>query len=171
MRAVVLIGFMGAGKTTIGKALSKKNRIAFVDTDQKIVEKAGMTIPEIFAAQGEEAFRQIESQVLKDLLLLSGRAVISTGGGLPLREENRRLLQRMGSVVYLKISPETVLNRLKGDNTRPLLQGPGGRERVGELLEAREPFYREAADFILKADGKTVEQIVEEAEERLGEQL
>lgn len=170
MNTVILIGFMGAGKTTVGIALSKRGNLPLVDTDQRIIEKAGMSISEIFAQKGEDTFRQIESQVLSELLEQKTSMVVSVGGGLPLKEENRRMLKRMGTVVYLKVMPETVLERLKGDTTRPLLAGPDGKQKVGELLEKRGPIYQEAADLILSVDGKSVEEILGELEERIREQ-
>lgn len=170
MNTVILIGFMGAGKTTVGMALSKRDNIPLVDTDQRIIEKAGMSISEIFARKGEEAFRQIESQVLSELLDQKNPIVVSVGGGLPLKEENRRMLKRIGTVIYLKVRPETVLERLKGDTTRPLLAGPDEKQKVRELLEKRGPIYQEAADLVLCVDGKSVEEIVGELEERIREQ-
>lgn len=167
MRTIILIGFMGAGKTTIGTRLAEKTGLLLVDTDAMIEEMAQMTISQIFALKGEEAFRATETRVLEELLNRKEELVISVGGGLPMREENRRLLKQLGTVVYLKVSAETVLKRLEGDTTRPLLAGPDGKERVSSLLKERGPVYEEAADMILKVDGKDVEGLIKELEERM----
>ena len=103
------------------------------------------------------------------MLLSDGQEkVISVGGGLPLREENRRLLKQLGTVVYLEVNPDTVLKRLEGDTTRPLLQGGDVTQRVKELIAARSPIYREAAGLIVEVNGRTVGEIVAELEERMG---
>lgn len=167
MRTIILIGFMGAGKTTVGARLAEKRGLPLADTDAMIEEAAQMTISDMFAAKGENYFRAVETRVLEELLNRKEGFVLSVGGGLPMREENRRLLKQLGTVVYLKVSAETVLNRLEGDTTRPLLAGPDGRERVTALLKERGPVYEEAADMILKVDGKAVEDLVKELEERM----
>lgn len=164
---VIMTGFMGAGKTTVGKALARKQQIPFLDTDQLIEKKAGMTISRIFETQGEEAFRKMETSVLEDLLKRDDRTVISVGGGLPLRDENRELLWKLGMVVYLQVKPETVLERLKGDNTRPMLQGGEAGERVRSLLAYRTPLYQKAANLVVDVDDKTVSKIAEEIIELL----
>lgn len=168
MRNVILIGFMGAGKTTVGEALAKRYGLPLVDTDWLIEERAGMTISEIFEKKGEEVFRRTETAVLETLLSDPETKVISVGGGLPLREENRRLLKQLGTVIYLEVKPETVWKRLEGDTTRPLLQGGDVKQRVEEMITARSPIYREAAEVIVTADGRSVDEIVEELEERMG---
>ena len=111
MSSIVLIGFMGAGKTTVGKELVKKG-FELIDTDAYIEACEKMSIPDIFAQKGEDYFRQAETKALKTLLVQDKQFVISCGGGMPLREENRKLLKKLGMVVYLRIQPETVLARL-----------------------------------------------------------
>ena len=118
----ILIGFMGAGKTSIGTCLSERSDRPLVDTDQLIEAEAGMSIPQIFSEQGEDGFRRIESRILEKLNNESDHIVISVGGGLPLRAENRIILSELGTVVFLRTRPDTVLSRLEGDVTRPLLQ-------------------------------------------------
>lgn len=162
MQNVILIGFMGAGKTTVGKVLAKRSSLAFADTDQLIEAKAGQTISAIFKEQGEAAFRQLETALLRNLLSEGLPAVYSVGGGLPMQEENRALLRQLGTVIYLTIKPDTVLERLKGDTTRPLLSGENVRERVEQLLWLRDPVYRETAHWSLAVDGKTAEELAEE---------
>ncbi len=159
---VVLIGFMGAGKTSVGRAYADATDSPLLDTDQMIEAEAGMTISDIFAVQGEPAFRQTETRVLLKLLAETDRAVISVGGGLPLLEQNRVLLKELGTVVFLRVQPETVLERLKGDTTRPLLMGENVEQRVRELLAYRNPLYQMAAHRIIDVDGKTPEEIAAE---------
>lgn len=161
-RHMILIGFMGAGKTTVGRCLSSRMSRELLDMDEMIESEAGMTISRIFETSGEEAFRRIESEVLKKLAEWKEPAVISTGGGAPLREENRKLLSAMGTVVYLQVLPETVLVRLSGDTARPLLQGDGREEKVRQLLVSRDPIYRQAAHMTVKTDGRSPEEIAGE---------
>lgn len=159
---IILIGFMGAGKTTVGKALAKKMGLELLDTDSLIEEQAGVTISEMFETQGEAAFRAAETKMLERLLDRQSRAVISVGGGLPLREENRALLKKLGTVVYLQVQPDTVLARLKGDTSRPLLRGGDAVERVNSLLAYRDPFYKMASHVEVNTDGKKAGQIAGE---------
>ena len=161
---VILIGFMGAGKTTIGKRLSKKLGVSLLDTDRLIEEEAQITISRIFETKGEEAFRTAETRMLKTLAKYEDKAVISVGGGLPMREENRKILKEMGTVIYLGVRPSTVIKRLKGDTTRPLLQGEDAQKKVRTLLNDREKLYQEAAHLTVDVDGKTVGQITTEIE-------
>lgn len=159
---IVLIGFMGSGKSTVGIALSYKMQCILSDTDKMIERKEGRSISELFAAEGENYFRQRETELLQKLKEGKTKQIFSVGGGTPLREENRRLLRELGSVVYLKVSAETVCERLKGDTTRPLLQGDHPMERISALLKQREDIYREAADITVTVDGKRPAQIAEE---------
>lgn len=146
--SVVLIGYRGSGKTTIGKRLADRLWQPFVDTDELIVRKAGKSIREIFEQQGEAAFRDLESTVVRDTLMLQEH-VISLGGGALLREENRAALKASGhKVVYLKCEPAELYKRITADPesaaTRPDLTDSGGLEEVTQLLAAREPTYRAA---------------------------
>ena len=154
MSSIILIGFMGAGKTTVGKELAKKG-FELIDTDAYIEAHEKMSISDIFAQKGEAYFRQTETNALETLLAQDKQFVISCGGGMPLRAENRALLKKLGMVVYLRIRPETVLARLKGDTTRPLLQGDDSGERVRTLMAQREAHYVSGADFVLDVDQKT----------------
>lgn len=158
----ILIGFMGAGKTTVGRCLSGKTGYPLLDTDRLIEEQAGMTVSRIFKVFGEEEFRRLETETVKSLLDREGDWVLSAGGGLPLREENRELLRRAGKVIYLRARPGTVLNRLKGDTTRPLLQGGDVRERVESLMAFRGPLYESAAHMTVDTDGRSPEDISDE---------
>jgi hypothetical protein len=160
---VVLIGFMGCGKSTVGRALEKKWGYKYLDMDAHIEAAEGMTINEIFASKGEAYFRELETGMLKKLAGTK-RYIISTGGGTPLREENRQLLKELGTVIYLRVSPETVCERLKDDTTRPLLQRPDKEEAVRELLGKRKNLYAAAADYTISVDRKMVSRIVKDIE-------
>ncbi len=161
-RPVILIGFMGAGKSTVGRWLSRRLSWRFLDTDAMIEARAGMTVSRIFETRGEDAFRETESAVIGELARLRGPAIVSTGGGVPLREDNRRVLRNIGYVVYLRVRPETVCRRLARDRSRPLLQGCDRNEKVTALLSARDPVYTETAHLTVDTDRKRPEQIGEE---------
>lgn len=159
---IILTGFMGSGKTTLGVRLSYRLKQPLVDTDKWIEKEQGRTITEIFAREGEEAFREMETEALRTLLQTEGGQIISTGGGLPMREENRKLLGRLGTVVFLRVKPETVCRRLKGDTTRPLLQKEDPEGEIRRLLALRNPLYEQAADVTVDVDEKSCEDIMEE---------
>lgn len=142
--------------------MSYRLRKTVTDTDKWIERKQGCTIKEIFAAQGEEAFRQMETMALTELLEKSKNEIVSVGGGTPIRAENRELLRKIGTVIYLKISADAVYERLKNDTVRPLLQGDNPREKIGELLSKREAFYEAAADIVVEVDGKDMEEVLQE---------
>lgn len=165
---LILVGFMGAGKTCVAEAYAKKHGLTMVDTDYLIREEAGTSISDIFAERGEETFRQMETEVLKKLVANRGsegeRMILSVGGGLPLRKENRELLKKLGRVVYLRVTADTVLKRLKGDTTRPLLQEDNVRERVEELIEKRNPIYEESSHQSVEVDGIDISQVVKKIE-------
>jgi len=167
MKNIILIGFMGCGKTSVGKKLSETLDMEFLDTDELIEEKQGRTISSIFETDGEATFRVMETVCLKELLKRDGKPfVLSVGGGLPIREENRKLLSQIGHVVYLKVSPEIVYMRLRNDKTRPLLQGVNPRGRIMDLMSARKNFYEGAADSIIEVDNKEFQEIIEEIKEK-----
>lgn len=163
---LILIGFMGTGKTSVGAAYAKRHGLPMLDTDKVIEKKAGMSVSAIFSSQGEEAFRQMETKVLRELCMEGGSMVLSSGGGLPMRAENRELLRRMGTVVCLKASPDTILERIGEDCDRPLLQGREVRQRVEQLMAEREPVYESAAHYFITVDGKSVEEVVQAIEEK-----
>jgi len=160
---LILIGFMGAGKSRVGEHFAARYQMPIIDTDKEIEAAAGMAISDIFATQGEEAFRRLETGVLEKLLEQGGRSVISVGGGLPLREENRALLKQLGTVVYLDVLPETVMERIGSDvSDRPMLHGGDVMGRIVSLLESRKPHYLEASHIIVDVNGRDVDDIVEE---------
>ena len=136
MENIILTGYMGCGKTTVGKHIAKRLGYTFVDTDEMIVEQQHRSINEIFADDGEAAFRVMETELLKQMIdAKRDHMVIASGGGMPIREENRRLLAVLGRVVYLKASPETIYGRVKEDTARPLLQCENPMKRIEEMLE------------------------------------
>ena len=159
---IVLCGMMGVGKSVVGAALARRAGARWVDTDQMITEKCG-EIATIFEQFGEEYFRDLETAVVKSLVQEDG-LVISTGGGLVLREENVSLLKRNGKIVWLRGKVETLTKRLSGDETRPLLKTEGVylQEKLTEMLEVRAPIYERVADFTVDIDGKSPEEIAVE---------
>lgn len=155
-RHLILTGLMGSGKSTIGQLLGEQVALEFVDTDELVVERKGCSIPQIFEREGEEAFREAETAVLSDVL--AGKScVVATGGGIVTREENRRILQECGGVVYLRAGVECLYARIHGDANRPLLVG--GKGQLEKLLEARVLFYEEA-DFIVDVEDVSPEAVV-----------
>ena len=164
MGNVILIGFMGCGKSTVGLRLSYRLRKPVIDTDKEIEKAEKRSISDIFQTEGEAYFRDKETECLKNLLKTSGNQIISVGGGLPMREVNRQLLHQLGQVVYLRAKAETIYDRLKYDTTRPLLQGENPQEKIRSLMTQREQNYKEASDIIIDVDGKDFEQIIGEIE-------
>lgn len=154
---VVLCGMMGCGKTAVSKAYSQLFGVEMVDTDAVIVERHG-EISAIFATYGEEQFRNIETSVTKEVASSFNNAVISLGGGCVLRSENVEALKQSGKIFYLRTKAETIIKRLKGDSTRPLLQGDL-EERVNSILAKRSSIYESVADVIIDTDGLTPEEI------------
>ena len=161
---IILIGFMGCGKSSVGIRLSYQLRRTMIDTDKWIEQRQKKTISQIFQESGEEAFRQMETECLKELIRTADRQIISVGGGLPMREENHELLKELGRVFYLKVTPKTVYERVKNDTTRPLLQVEDPMERIRTLMEKRAPVYEACADVILEASDLTLEEITEKIE-------
>ena len=168
---VILTGFMGCGKSTIGRILAEKRGQEFLDTDRYIEQKQGRSISDMFATQGEEVFRDMETEALRELIQKQEPMVIALGGGLPIGgnlygdepvrqrallrgERNRELLAELGYVFYLKITPEEVYRRLKGDTTRPLLQTEDPYTRITGLLQQRDMWYEKCADEIITVAGK-----------------
>lgn len=168
---LILIGYMGCGKTTLGKKLSFRERIALLDTDKMIEQKEGREISEIFDQEGEAAFRRMETECLKEIMDYSDRYVISVGGGLPLKAENRALLKELGTVIYLRAKSETIYARLKNDTTRPLLRGEEPEGKIRAMMKERGPVYEDAADAVIDVDEKSYETIIGEileAEKEIG---
>ena len=157
MNNIVLCGFMGCGKSTVGKLLSDQTGMPLIDTDTYIETEAGMTVSEIFASEGESGFRTRESAACAALSNRGG-CILALGGGAILNPQNAAVLKQGGTVVLLDIAPDTVKTRLKNDTTRPLLQRPDRDAAIDALFAARLPIYQAAADVIV--DGKQDPQTV-----------
>jgi shikimate kinase len=147
---IFLVGMMGAGKTTVGKALARRIGREFVDCDREIVERTGVPIATIFEIEGEAGFRRRETAVLTDLAVRQG-VVVATGGGAVLAEENRRLMRERGTVVYLRAALDHLHERTRRDTARPLLAKGDRRATLAALLEARDPLYREVAHITVES--------------------
>lgn len=160
MEHVILTGFMGCGKSSLGVKLSYKLRMALIDTDKEIEREQGTSISGIFADKGETYFRQLETEYIERLKERKSPYVVSVGGGTPLRQENRELLKELGMVVYLRVKPQTVYERLKDDTTRPLLQGHNPQEKIERLMKERAPFYEEGADMMIDSDELETEEVL-----------
>jgi shikimate kinase len=158
MDTIFLTGFMGAGKTTVGQQLGQRLRLTVFDTDEMIESKLQKKAKSIFAEKGEEAFRDYEKEVLKKVTWEN--VIITTGGGIVTKQENRDWMKQKGTVFYLHCEPQELLRRLEGDQERPLLQEKEADD-VLSLLNDRLPFYLEA-DYKIDTSGKAVEEIVEE---------
>ena len=156
-RNLILIGFMGTGKSSVGKMLAEMMNYTFVDTDSYIESKAGSSIPELFASSGEEVFRQLEQEAIHEILQGNGQ-VVSTGGGCVLRESNRAVMLAGGQVIALTADADCIIARVSQDPNRPLLQG-NVEERVHTLLEQRKDAYR-FADLTIDTTDLTVDTIV-----------
>jgi shikimate kinase len=142
----VLVGFMGCGKSTVGRRLASLTGHRFLDSDELIVQAEKKTIPQIFAEKGEEGFREIEQKVIADLVGVAG-VVLSTGGGAILRESNRETLRKIGIIIWLDADPDVLFERATRSNRRPLLQTENPRDTYDQLLAARRPIYEAAADL------------------------
>lgn len=158
---IVLIGFMGTGKSTVTRYLKQMLAMEEADVDAMIVEEQKMAIKDIFTAYGEEYFRNCESQTILSLQNCR-RTVISCGGGAVLREENVKNLKKAGPIVLLTARPETILDRVKDSDERPVLNGNMNVEFVKQLMEKREAYYERAADVIIETDNKSVRQICQD---------
>ena len=166
MRNIVLIGFMGTGKTTISEQLSSMYGMETVDMDLLISKKEGMSIPDIFRIHGEEYFRTLETELLIELQSKEN-TIISCGGGAAMRERNVVEMKKIGKVVLLTATPETILERVKDNDDRPLLRNKKSIEHISELMEIRRAKYEAAADIIVATDGITAEEICKEIIKRI----
>lgn len=164
-RHIILIGFMGVGKSTISRELMHQTSRSEIDTDQWIEEREGRTIADIFAAEGEEYFRDLETSMIDEL---GDRkpAIVSCGGGMALRELNVRKLQAMGNIVLLTAKPETIYERVRHNTNRPLLNDNMNVEYIAELMEKRRPFYEHAATVTVATDNKMISEIAKEILEK-----
>ena len=165
---IFLIGFMGAGKSTISDYLKNALAMDVVEMDQCIVERQGMSISDIFETYGEEYFRELETNLLIEMQSRSN-VVVSCGGGVPMRERNVAEMKKNGRVVLLTAKPETILERVKDNHDRPLLENNKNVSFIADLLEKRRAKYEAAADIVIQTDGKSELEICEELIHRLRE--
>ncbi len=167
IRSVFLVGMMGVGKSTVGRALARRLGWDFIDLDHEIESATGVRIPVIFEIEGEQGFRRRESQILASLMNRQ-RMVLATGGGAVIDPANRALLRESGHVVYLKASVEDLYMRTKADKSRPLLQTDNPRERIAGLLRDREAFYEDVASLQVNTGKQPVGQIAHNIAVSLG---
>lgn len=162
---LILIGMMGAGKTTVGKELARRRKLRFADCDHEIVARTGVSIPTIFEIEGEAGFRRRETQMMDELTRESD-IVIATGGGVVTTPENRALMRERGIVFYLNVPPQILFERTRHDRNRPLLQVENPRQRIEELYRQRDPLYREVAHVVVdggRTNPGTMVRLIEDA--------
>jgi len=165
-RNIFLVGPMGVGKTTIGRLLASKLHFDFVDTDHLIEESTGADIAWIFDVEGEDGFREREHQTLVGLADVA-KTVVATGGGIVIRKNNRDVLNKLDSVIYLQAGVDRLVERTSRDRKRPLLQVDDPRQKIEALLDEREPYYQEVADFSVLTDGQSPKSTVQNILKRL----
>jgi shikimate kinase len=168
-RSIVLIGMMGAGKSSVGRRLHRRTGLQVIDIDELIAFKAGISVPEIFARDGENRFRELETEVLRELALESA-AIVVTGGGIVLRQENIAFLKTVGTVIWLDADEEILFERATRRKGRPLLETEDPRATFAEILRNRAPLYSHAADLRINTteatDDEVADLILQEMETR-----
>lgn len=167
MNHIVIIGFMGSGKTRVGKRLAQDYALPFIDVDRVVTKKMNMSVSEIFQRFGEPFYRALETVVIKELVNDKERKVISLGSGLPVQEQNQKYLKNLGTIVYLKGSLETLKKRLEGGNSNPLIEGDDKDDKIKKLLKQRDPIYSKYADIEVTTGVKSFEALIEEIKEKL----
>jgi shikimate kinase len=163
---IILVGLMGAGKSTIGRQLARRMNLTFYDSDKVIEERTGVPIPTIFEVEGEAGFREREEHVIAELTAMRG-IMLATGGGSVLRASNRQHIKDGGCVIYLRASADHLFQRIKHDQSRPLMQTPNPMQTLRDLLKAREPYYLEVADLIVPTGKQKVNVILREIHNKL----
>ena len=164
--SLILVGMMGAGKTTVGRLLARRLKRSFYDADEEIERRCGVRIPVIFDIEGEAGFRARETQVIAELCALTN-AVLATGGGAVLAEENRRVIAARGTVVYLHARVQHLWQRVRHDRNRPLLATADPRKKLDALYTERDPLYREVADLVVDTGKQSVQALAKELLARL----
>jgi len=165
-RNIYLVGLMGAGKSTVGRQLARRLKLDFYDSDRVIVEKTGVPISTIFDIEGEQGFRDRETDTLRELSHYDG-CVIATGGGSLIRPENREVIAKTGCVIYLRTSAERLYSRIKHDQARPLMQTDNPLQTLRDLLAEREPAYLEAADIVIRTGNQKVGIVIHRIEQAI----
>lgn len=165
---IVLIGMRGSGKTTVGEILAQRLGRQLIEMDELIVQRLGLSIPEIVEKYGWDRFREVEETITREVAVLDN-AVNATGGGVVTREKNIRELKKKGKLVWLKVSLDTLLRRIGNGQSRPSLTGRPQREDMETVLAERSPIYERVADFIIDTEGKTPEEIAEAIIKQYGE--
>jgi len=163
---IFLVGMMGAGKTTVGKLLAQQLGKTFIDSDEEIQQRTGVTIPHIFDVEGEEGFRQREASVIQDLVRRDNM-VLATGGGVVLSAQSRAALRGNGIVVYLNSTVADLWQRTRHDRNRPLLQTADPRARLKELYELRDPLYTQVADLVMPTGKQSAHSLVQQLQQEL----
>ncbi len=163
---VFLIGFMGCGKSSVAAKLHELYQLEVVEMDEVIAQRERRSISEIFAQSGEEYFRQLETDLIAELMSSSGK-VVSCGGGVVLRQENVYMMKESGKVVLLTANPETIRKRVESDESRPILKGKKTVEEIHSLMERRKPYYETAADLVIDTEDKNITEICEEIKRKL----
>ena len=166
MNHIVIIGFMGSGKTRVGKRLSKDLGLEFVEVDKVITKRMNLTVKDIFRRFGEPFYRALETTTIKALIQDEERKVISLGAGLPMQEQNKKYINQLGVVVYIKGSVDTLKKRLEGNNN-PLLEEDNSYEKIRKLLKQRDPVYAGFADIQVVTGVKTFDELIEEIKQKL----
>jgi shikimate kinase len=163
---LILVGMMGSGKTTMGRALARQLGKTFVDSDEEIIKRTGVTVPHIFDVEGESGFRLRETAAIKDLAARDN-LVLATGGGAVLAEENRAALQHNGIVIYLKASVHDLWQRTRHDRNRPLLQTKDPHGRLTELFQQRDPLYQQVSDIVILSGKQSVHVLMQHLIEKI----
>ena len=161
MKNIFRIGFMGCGKSVVSACMEKSYGMEIIEMDEEIVKREKMSIPDIFERKGESYFRDAETKLLQELTEQNNK-IVSCGGGIVLRDHNVELMRESGDIVLLTAKPETILERVKNDDNRPLLKGNKNVDFIQQMLEKRYPQYKKAADMIIETDGKDVSDICKE---------
>jgi shikimate kinase len=164
--SLILVGMMGAGKTTVGRLLARRLKRTFYDSDEEVERRCGVRIPVIFDIEGEAGFRAREAQVIAELCALDN-AVLATGGGVVLAEENRHRIAARGTVVYLHARPPHLWQRVRHDRNRPLLATADPQRKLEELYALRDPLYREVADLVIDTGRQSVQALAKDLLARL----
>ena len=158
---IFIIGSMGSGKTSIGKMLAQKNCLSFLDTDHEIIRSCGHSIPDIFEKFGEEHFRDLETEQLRKMDTIENH-VISTGGGIVLKDDNKKLIKSLGLIIFLDINISSQMDRVKNRKNRPLLNDKNLKDNLLSLKKIRDPIYKKISNYIIDVSGKERNQVINE---------